>query len=385
MFHCDTCGKQFVRPSSLCIHVLIHSGEKPFQCTFCQKRFNVLSNLRRHEKLHKNKKEKKKKKKDNSSDNNELDHEEKSLNRSFSNNINTSNSISNNAHGLYTVNSDPGNRPHPPLGNNLNPVSHDYIPQSSVVYNNNTNSSSSNNFPQQQIANNNNNNIQNMLLVSQPNYPQFNGNTQQHSYSSIMPLQSNLAFTDNRANMQKNIPLAQHIQPFHYSSFDLPNEIGYNIQPNQIPQTPIIQHNAHYQYLQNKIAYPPPPPPNVSNPVPQPNMPIMLNQPQMQFINPPNQAAQPVTNPHFIHQQNFNNNLTAGTYQNNSNGGLLSLSKRRLQNSEGLHLPSISQNLDKTSTPDINQEETSTREHSNDSCSHSITDPALYKSSSQKY
>ncbi|KAL6926043.1 hypothetical protein ACO0SA_000653 [Hanseniaspora valbyensis] len=205
-----------------------------------------------------------------------------------------------------------------------------------------------------------------------------------------MPLQSNLAFTDNRANMQKNIPFAQHIQPFHYSSFDLPNEIGYNIQPNQIPppqahpQPPIIQHNAHYQYLQNNIAYSYPPP-NVSNPVTQPSMPVMLNQPQMQFINPQNQTTQPLTNPNFIPQQNINNNLPIGTYQNNSNGGLLSLSKLRLQNSEGLHLPSISQNLDKTSTPDINQDETSTREQSNDSRSHSITDPALYKSSSQKY
>ncbi|OMJ21341.1 Zinc finger protein [Smittium culicis] len=55
-YNCKYCSKSFTRPSSLTIHTYTHTGEKPHECTFpeCKKRFSVLSNLRRHLKLHKN-------------------------------------------------------------------------------------------------------------------------------------------------------------------------------------------------------------------------------------------------------------------------------------------------------------------------------------------
>ncbi|OMJ16720.1 Zinc finger protein [Smittium culicis] len=55
-YNCKYCTKSFTRPSSLTIHTYTHTGEKPHECTFpeCKKRFSVLSNLRRHLKLHKN-------------------------------------------------------------------------------------------------------------------------------------------------------------------------------------------------------------------------------------------------------------------------------------------------------------------------------------------
>lgn len=53
-FECTWCFKQFSRPSSLRTHIHTHTGEKPFRCaqSGCGRRFNVLSNLRRHEKRH---------------------------------------------------------------------------------------------------------------------------------------------------------------------------------------------------------------------------------------------------------------------------------------------------------------------------------------------
>ncbi|KAJ1833085.1 hypothetical protein LPJ63_003018 [Coemansia sp. RSA 2711] len=55
-YQCDQCQKYFTRPSSLATHKLTHTGEKPHSCTFqgCGKCFSVMSNLRRHVKLHEN-------------------------------------------------------------------------------------------------------------------------------------------------------------------------------------------------------------------------------------------------------------------------------------------------------------------------------------------
>ncbi|EGN99827.1 hypothetical protein SERLA73DRAFT_72613 [Serpula lacrymans var. lacrymans S7.3] len=53
-YECNYCGKGFSRPSSLKIHLNSHTGEKPFLCTFegCGRSFSVLSNMRRHARVH---------------------------------------------------------------------------------------------------------------------------------------------------------------------------------------------------------------------------------------------------------------------------------------------------------------------------------------------
>ena len=51
---CKVCDKRFTRPSSLQTHMYSHTGEKPFACEVegCGRHFSVVSNLRRHKKVH---------------------------------------------------------------------------------------------------------------------------------------------------------------------------------------------------------------------------------------------------------------------------------------------------------------------------------------------
>ncbi|CEG79358.1 Putative C2H2 conidiation transcription factor FlbC [Rhizopus microsporus] len=53
---CHLCSKRFTRPSSLTTHIYSHTGEKPFKCPVgeCGRQFSVVSNLRRHAKIHNN-------------------------------------------------------------------------------------------------------------------------------------------------------------------------------------------------------------------------------------------------------------------------------------------------------------------------------------------
>ncbi|TFK54211.1 hypothetical protein OE88DRAFT_1625056, partial [Heliocybe sulcata] len=53
-YECPYCGKGFNRPSSLKIHINSHTGEKPFMCPQegCGRTFSVLSNMRRHARVH---------------------------------------------------------------------------------------------------------------------------------------------------------------------------------------------------------------------------------------------------------------------------------------------------------------------------------------------
>ena len=48
---CRTCGKLFTQPCHRQIHERIHSGEKPYQCKYCNKAFSTSGNLKQHERI----------------------------------------------------------------------------------------------------------------------------------------------------------------------------------------------------------------------------------------------------------------------------------------------------------------------------------------------
>ena len=52
--HCKYCNKQFPKSSRSVLknHEMVHTGEKPFQCRICSKRFSLKGYLKRHERIH---------------------------------------------------------------------------------------------------------------------------------------------------------------------------------------------------------------------------------------------------------------------------------------------------------------------------------------------
>ena len=49
---CTLCHKVFKCKRNLSQHTLVHSGERPYKCKYCDKSFNDTSSLGRHHKLH---------------------------------------------------------------------------------------------------------------------------------------------------------------------------------------------------------------------------------------------------------------------------------------------------------------------------------------------
>lgn len=49
---CRFCGRHFVSCSSLNVHILTHTGEKPFKCSVCNTAFRRKEHLTRHHNTH---------------------------------------------------------------------------------------------------------------------------------------------------------------------------------------------------------------------------------------------------------------------------------------------------------------------------------------------
>lgn len=55
-YKCNTCNKTFTYSSSLNKHERIHKGEKPYKCSYCNKTFTESGQLKNHERIHRGEK-----------------------------------------------------------------------------------------------------------------------------------------------------------------------------------------------------------------------------------------------------------------------------------------------------------------------------------------
>ncbi len=51
-YKCDVCGKRFNRRGHLTSHMKNNTGEKPYMCGVCGKRFRGSQDLKRHTRIH---------------------------------------------------------------------------------------------------------------------------------------------------------------------------------------------------------------------------------------------------------------------------------------------------------------------------------------------
>ena len=51
-FQCDECGRRFARSTDLKVHLPVHSDDKPYKCGECEKMFTRFSTLKEHIRTH---------------------------------------------------------------------------------------------------------------------------------------------------------------------------------------------------------------------------------------------------------------------------------------------------------------------------------------------
>ena len=51
-YECDRCDRRFARASDLKVHMPVHSEDKPYKCDKCEKMFTRLSTLKEHTRIH---------------------------------------------------------------------------------------------------------------------------------------------------------------------------------------------------------------------------------------------------------------------------------------------------------------------------------------------
>ena len=51
-FQCRYCDKKFIDTATRKVHERSHTGERPYKCQYCEKDFGLVTSRRRHELIH---------------------------------------------------------------------------------------------------------------------------------------------------------------------------------------------------------------------------------------------------------------------------------------------------------------------------------------------